>query len=61
MVAFVKLDWYEKEAHHKVCLSFYQGGEVDDHNTVDHSHKRNNTVKSDNIRVKVTSRKWKLK
>ena len=46
-------------AHHKISLCFYQGGEVDDHDAVDHSHKRNNTVKSesDNIRVKVTSRK----
>ena len=55
VMAFVKLDWYEKEAHHKICLSFYHGGEVDDHNTVDHSHKRNNTGKSesDNKRMKV--------
>ena len=39
-------------AHHKISLCFYQGGEVDDHDAVDHSHKRNNTVK-----VKVIKRK----
>ena len=51
VVTFVKLDFYEKETHHKICFSFYQGGEVDDHNTVDHSHKRNDTVKSESDKV----------
>ena len=46
-------------ADHKISLCFYQGGEVDDHDAVDHSHKRNNTMKvktiseSDNKKVTV--------
>ena len=33
------------EVHHEIGVSFNQGGEIDDHDAVDHGHKRNNTVK----------------
>ena len=57
---------FDCDAHHKVCLSFYQGGKVDDHDAVDHSHKRNNTGKSESyykkVKVGVITRKlnWEL-
>ena len=44
------------EVHHEIGVSFNQGGEIDDHDAVDHGHKRNNTGK---VKV-ITLQKKKL-
>ena len=42
------------EVHHEIGVSFNQGGEIDDHDAVDHGHKRNNTGK---VKVIFSSKK----
>ena len=44
----------EIDVHHEIGVSFNQGGEIDDHDAVDHGHKRNNTGK---VKVIFSSKK----